>query len=118
MKGSLVSLAAVALLSAGPVLAQESHTHSHGEGESLGRVSFPTSCRAEVAAEFTRAVALLHSFGYEESRRSFETVAARDPECAMAYWGIAMTYYHPIWSPPNPADLAAGRVAAEKAVAL
>src|SRR5262249_35166225 len=70
------------------------------------------------ASEFTRAVALLHSFGYEESRRSFEAVAARDPECAMAYWGIAMTYYHPIWSPPGPADLAAGRAAAEKAASL
>jgi len=118
MKVSLVSLAAAALLSAGPALAQESHSHSHGEGEALGKVRFPTSCRAEVAAEFTRAVALLHSFGYEESRRSFEAVAARDPQCAMAYWGIAMTYYHPIWSPPGPAELAAGRAAAEKAASL
>jgi len=116
MKAPLVLLAAVGLAS-GAVRAQETHSHSHDEGEELGKVSFPTSCRAEVAAEFTRAVALLHSFGYEESRRAFESVASRDPGCAMAYWGVAMTYYHPIWSPPDPQALAAGRAAVAKAEA-
>ena len=72
-----------------------------GRRRQFGTVNFPVSCRADVAPEFTRAVALLHSFGYEESRRSFEAVAAKDPGCGMAYWGIAMTYYHPIWAPPN-----------------
>ncbi len=80
--------------------AQEHH-HAHDAGEQLGAVHFPTSCRG-VDAEFTRAVALLHSFGYEESRRAFETVAAKDPACGMASWGIAMTWYHPIWAPPTP----------------
>ena len=92
--------------------------HRHGGEEALGVVHFPTSCRVEVQAEFTRAVALLHSFGYEESRKAFQAVAARDPECGMAQWGIAMTQYHPIWSPPMPAELAAGRAAAEKAARL
>jgi tetratricopeptide (TPR) repeat protein len=85
--------------------------------EALGKVNFPTSCRG-VDAEFTRAVALLHSFGYEESRRAFEGVAAKDPACGMAYWGIAMTWYHPIWAPPNPRELAAGTAAAKKAAEL
>jgi tetratricopeptide (TPR) repeat protein len=116
MKAPLALLAAASLL-AGAADAQETHSHTHDEGEALGRVSFPTSCREEVAAEFTRAVALLHSFGYEESRRAFESVAAHDPDCAMAYWGVAMTYYHPIWSPPDSRDLAAGRAAAAKAEA-
>ena len=116
MKSPLALLAAAFLL-AGTAHAQESHSHSHDEGEALGKVSFPTSCRAEVAPEFTRAVALLHSFGYEESRRAFESVAAHDPDCAMAYWGVAMTYYHPIWSPPDSRDLAAGRAAAARAEA-
>jgi tetratricopeptide (TPR) repeat protein len=93
--------------------AQE-HAHSHGEEEALGTVHFPTSCQG-VEAEFTRAVALLHSFGYEEARRAFEGVAARDPGCGMAYWGIAMTWYHPIWAPPTAEDLARGRAAALKA---
>jgi len=114
----LVLVAAGALVAARPTLAQEMHSHSHGEGEDLGEVHFPTSCRAEVEADFTRAVALLHSFGYEESRRAFEAAAEKDPACGMAYWGIAMTYYHPVWSAPNPAELGAGRAAAEKAAAL
>ena len=120
MKQFLVVLAAAGALVvvAGPALAQETHSHSHGAGEELGEVHFPTSCSAEVEADFTRAVALLHSFGYEESRRAFEVVAEKDPACGMAYWGIAMTYYHPIWSAPNAAELAAGRAAAEKAAAL
>ena len=118
MKRSLVFLAAVGVLAALPLRAQEAHDHSHGASDELGEVHFPTSCRAEVEADFTRAVALMHSFGYEESRRAFELVAQEDPRCAMAYWGIAMTYYHPIWAAPNAAELAAGRAAAEKAAAL
>lgn len=117
MKRPLAWLAFAALLAARPLRAQESHSHSH-DGEELGKVHFPTSCRDEVAAEFTRAVALLYSFGYEESRRAFELVAEKDPGCGMAYWGIAMTYYHPIWAPPSPAELALGKAAAEKAKAL
>jgi tetratricopeptide (TPR) repeat protein len=117
MKRPLAWLAAAGLFAANPLHAQESHSHSQA-GEELGKVHFPTSCRDEVAAEFTRAVALLHSFGYEESRRSFEIVAEKDPGCGMAYWGIAMTYYHPIWAPPSPAELALGKAAAEKAKAL
>jgi tetratricopeptide (TPR) repeat protein len=96
--------------------AQEHH-HARETGEQLGVVHFPTSCRG-VDADFTRAVALLHSFGYEESRRAFETVAAKDPACGMAFWGVAMTWYHPIWAPPTRPDLAAGAVAAQKAQEL
>ena len=33
----------------------------------------------------------------------------------MAYWGIAMTYYHQVWQAPGPADLEAGIAAVEKA---
>ncbi|HEY2796735.1 MAG TPA: hypothetical protein VGK26_02495 [Thermoanaerobaculia bacterium] len=97
--------------------AQEEHVHSHG-GEQLGTVHFPTSCSAGVAQDFTRAVALLHSFGYEESRLAFQEVATKDPACGMAQWGIAMTWYHPIWAPPSPAEFAAGKAAAGKALDL
>ena len=107
---------AAALLLAPAALAQE-HQHSHGEAQALGKVHFPTSCRG-VDAEFTRAVALLHSFGYEEARLGFESVAAKDPACGMAYWGIAMTWYHPIWAPPSAQELAAGAAAAKKAAEL
>ena len=97
--------------------AQEEH-HHHDKGETLGEVHFPVSCKPEVQPAFTRAVALLHSFGYEDSRNAFAGVAAQDPECGMAQWGIAMTWYHPIWAPPQPAELAAGRAAARKAAAI
>jgi len=113
----LVLSVAVALLFR-TARAQEEHQHSHGDTESLGKVNFSTSCSADAASDFTRAVAFLHSFGYEESRRSFKAVATKDPGCAMAYWGIAMTWYHPIWSPPTAADLAAGKTAVGKAMEI
>ncbi|HEY1433995.1 MAG TPA: hypothetical protein VGG65_01390, partial [Thermoanaerobaculia bacterium] len=118
MNRRAVAFAAAFAVSVLSVLAQESSPHSHGEAEALGKVNFPVSCSARDLPEFTRAVALLHSFGYEEARRSFEIVAREDPGCAMAYWGIAMTYFHPIWAPPNAAELAAGHAAAQKAVEL
>ncbi len=110
----LVQIGLAAALLAAPALAQEEHSHSHGE-DKLGTVHFPTSCSADVASEFTRAVALLHSFGYEESRLAFQSVAQKDPACGMAHWGIAMTYYHPVWSPPTPDELASGAAAARRA---
>jgi tetratricopeptide (TPR) repeat protein len=98
--------------------AQHDHPHQHGDIEKLGTVDFPTSCRPEVAGTFTRSVALLHSMGYGEARRGFESVAEKDPACGMAHWGIAMTYYHPIWAPPTPPELAAGSASAAKAANL
>jgi hypothetical protein len=63
-------------------------------------------------------VALLHSFGYEQARQSFSEVAAADPTCAIAHWGVAMTWYHPIWAPPQPEDLKNGSAAILRASAL
>jgi tetratricopeptide (TPR) repeat protein len=60
----------------------------------------------------------LHSFFYEEARRIFTDVAARDPACAMAQWGIAMTWWHPIWTPPTADEMSAGKAASDKAMAL
>jgi hypothetical protein len=52
-------------------------------------VSFPTSCEAAVQAQFTRSVALLHSFWFNEGEKRFNEVLAKDPNCVIAYWGIA-----------------------------
>jgi len=94
-----------------------SQDHSH-HGDALGTVKFETSCSADVAASFKKAVALLHSFGYEESRRAFEDVAKRDGRCAMAQWGIAMTWWHPMWAAPTSAELLSGSQAATAAKAM
>src|SRR5262249_5780416 len=61
-----------------------------GDLRAAGKVEFPISCTPSVQSEFSRAVALLHSFFYEEARRVFTSVAEQDPKCAMAQWGIAM----------------------------
>jgi tetratricopeptide (TPR) repeat protein len=114
----LSGLGLAAALAVPPADAQEEHHHSHAGTVQLGVVNFPASCRDDVLPAFIRAVALLHSFGYEESRLSFREVVEADPGCAIAYWGIAMTHYHPLWSPPSGMELAAGREAAAKAAAL
>lgn len=58
--------------------------------DKLGNVNFPVSCKAEVQPAFNRAVAILHNFWYPQSLNAFIEVAKADPDCAMAYWGIAM----------------------------
>jgi len=95
----------------------ESTTRTLGDLGKVGTVHFPTTCDPAVQKEFERGVALLHSFFYAEARKVFEGVAQRDPQCAMAWWGVAMTYYHPLWAPPDSAELAAGQAAVDKAVA-
>jgi len=89
-----------------------------GDLRTAGTVDFPVSCAPAAQAEFIRGVALLHSFFYEEARRIFTDVAAKDPTCAMAQWGIAMTWWHPIWTPPTPDEMSAGKAAADKAMAM
>jgi hypothetical protein len=112
----LVLLAALALPYA-PALHAAQDAASQGR-EKFGTVDFPTSCKPAVQAEFSRAVAILHSFWYERARSEFEKVTKNDPACAMGYWGIAMTYWHPLWAPPEKEDLEKGAAAAEKAESL
>src|SRR5271154_4667674 len=56
--------------------------------EQLGSVSFPVTCTSSVSASFSRGVALLHDFWSQEAQRQFEQIATKDPNCAMAHWGI------------------------------
>src|SRR5258705_11070456 len=89
-----------------------------GDLRGVGKVTFPITCAPDVQSDFARGVALLHSFFYEGARRVFTWVAERDPKCAMAQWGIAMTWWHPIWTPPNPDEMRAGKAAIEKAMSM
>lgn len=80
----------------------------------LGAVSFETSCSGKVREEFDLALALLHSFEYDEAEKAFAAVISKEPACAMAYWGVAMSNFHPLWSPPNQEEFEKG----SKAVAI
>jgi len=87
--------------------ADEEH-HSHPAPEKLGTVTFPTSCAPTLKPTFDRALALLHSFAYDASELAFRDVAAKDPTCAMAHWGIAMSLFHQLWEPPSGKNLQEG----------
>ena len=96
-------------------LAQETHPHKHELSEKLGRVDFATSCTKPAQQKFNRAVALLHSFWYDEAEKAFNDVAQTDPKCTMGYWGVAMSLYHPLWAGPLPVELQRAAAAMEKA---
>jgi tetratricopeptide (TPR) repeat protein len=98
--------------------AQEAQQHKHEMGEKLGRVNFIVSCNSAAQQQFNRAVALLHSFWYEEAEKAFAEVTKTDPKCGMGYWGIAMSSYHPVWAPPVAAELRNGMAAMQKASAV
>lgn len=67
------------------------------DGENLGEVYFPTSCAAEAQDGLERGLALVHHMTYLAAEASFRAAAETDPDCAIAYWGIAMTFVHPLW---------------------
>jgi tetratricopeptide (TPR) repeat protein len=84
----------------------------------LGKVDFPISCSATVKSQFNKGLALLHHMMYGQAEKEFETVSKRAPDCAMAYWGIAMTLFHPLWAEPNDDELKKGSQAIKTAKAL
>ncbi len=98
---------------------EEQHQHAAESGEKLGHVRFPVSCSDAAQKEFERGVAMLHSFWYEEAEKTFMAVTQADPSCAMGYWGVAMSLFHPIWGePPTLPILRKGGTALEKAKAV
>jgi tetratricopeptide (TPR) repeat protein len=116
MKSKLPRTIALSILSCMSVTA---HEHN-GVGDmpvpaQLGTVSFENSCKPQLRAEFNRGVALLHSFWQDEAQRTFDKVSLADADCAMAYWGVAMTHFHQFLDRPSPTDLAAGNKALAKA---
>jgi tetratricopeptide (TPR) repeat protein len=80
-------------------------------------VDFSTSCSPAVQHQFKHAVWTLHSFWYPEALKDFTAVTEADPNCAIGYWGIAMSHWYPLWYPPSPAALKAGSDAVAKAMA-
>src|SRR5882762_627419 len=92
-------------------LAGQEHHHELS-AEEIGSVHFPTSCLKTVEPRFNRAVALLHSFQYEQARQAFSEVSVMDASCAMAQWGVAMSHYHGLW---DNGDRVSGSLALKKA---
>jgi tetratricopeptide (TPR) repeat protein len=103
-----------------PALAAQEHDHAHGaELGKLGRVVFPVSCAAEARPRFEHAMAVLHSFWWEEGDRAFGAVLAADSGCAMGYWGIALNAWgNPLGPGPTGASLEKGTRAVERASSL
>ena len=84
----------------------------------FGSVEFTNSCSGNIKKDFHLAIALLHSFEYDEAEKVFAKIIDEDPQCAMAYWGVAMSNYHLLWTPPSGAELKKGSKAIEIAQGL
>src|SRR5208282_4854171 len=109
-------LVSVGVLCAMPASALDDEMHHHHEAtEQLGKVSFPISCAPASQKAFERGIALLHSFGYEETEEQFVEIAKNDTTCAMAHWGIAMSLFHQIWERPQESTLKRGHEEIERA---
>jgi hypothetical protein len=99
----------------GRALGDTGHEHKEGDPTKLGKVHFPISCSAAAQKKFDVGLAMLHSFWYRRSEEAFSQVAAAEPGCAMAHWGVAMSRFHQIWEAPPPDDRKAGAAALERA---
>src|SRR5215210_4352260 len=113
----LTFIALASTLATLPIAAQ----HDHGKsGDKLGAVSFSTSCAPAVEQQFNTAIAMLHSFWFDEANKTFTAVASADTSCAMAHWGVAMTAWgNPFVRQPIGAEQQRrGLAAAERAADL
>src|ERR1700755_2156001 len=100
-----VRILACAVTTAAMIASANAH---QAADDHLGTVHFPISCTA-AQAKFDRAVALLHNFFYPETVKAFQAVINEDPDCAMAYWGLAMSELpNPLVPPFPPANLKVG----------
>src|SRR5215813_3451833 len=107
-----VSLSIAAVTAIGVLLGPNAFPQS--DDKKLGRVHFETSCTPEAQAHFDRAMLYQHSFWYRASQMAFQDVLKADPQCGIAYWGIALSL---LWNPHIPApakNLAEGAAALAK----
>ncbi|WP_159351419.1 tetratricopeptide repeat protein [Roseomonas harenae] len=97
--------------------AQLQHQHDHGDQPpaALGEVHFAVSCTTEAQTAFNDAMKLQHSFWYQASRRAFQQVLERDPNCRMAYWGQALSLLYNPFIPAPASNIAEGRALIERA---
>ncbi len=108
----------IAALAVSPLLAQDAH--QHGDSGKLGTVAFANSCTADVQPAFAHGMALLHSFEFGPAIDAFQSVAGKDPSCAIAYWGMGVAQWgNPFAAGLKPASaIQPGRDFIEKARAI
>jgi len=92
--------------------------HAAAKEKQLGSVHFATSCKPAAQKLFDRGMLYQHSFWYSAAKRTFEDVLKADPQCAIAYWGIALSYLYNPHAPPPPENLPLGFEAAQKGKVL
>lgn len=85
-----------------------------GPSDKLGKVDFKISASEKIQKDFDLGIALLHSFEYDEAEKVFAKIITEESTCAIAYWGVAMSNFHPLWTPPTQAELEKG----SKAIAV
>ncbi|HUG97563.1 MAG TPA: hypothetical protein VMQ83_00115 [Gammaproteobacteria bacterium] len=117
--GFLCLLTGLMVVSLAGCADEAKHQVSQHADHPLGTVNFPVTCTEQAQVQFHRAVALLHHMTYPQAREAFEQIAATDPRCAMAQWGIAMTLFQPLWpTRPGVEERQRGWEAVQKAKAL
>lgn len=115
----VISLAATGLTQEPAMTGHEHPRSASADQEQYGHVHFSVSCTAPAQQEFDLAVSMLHSFVYPETVKAFTKVSETDPNCAMAYWGIAISQRpNPLVPPFAPTALKAGLEAAQKGLTL
>jgi tetratricopeptide (TPR) repeat protein len=78
------------LVASGMLLLTPGLGNAH-DAEKLGNVNFPISCAAGAQPAFNRALAMLHSFWFPQALNAFAEIGKAHPDCAMAFWGTAMS---------------------------
>jgi predicted Zn-dependent protease len=119
MKSIIGLVLSCAIVVQSPAVARQQHDHGPAGADQVGSasVSFETSCAPALRTEFNRAVALLHSFWFAQAIAAFEAVAAKDPSCAMAHWGVALSRWgNPFAGLRSPQQIELGRAAIQRAL--
>ncbi len=111
-RGTAILAALLIAVSATSALAQSSTEDYRAR---YGRAEMNISCADAAQAPFERGLLLMHSFAWEQAREGFEEATQADPDCAIAYWGVAMSYYDSLHEPPSAEEVEAARAALAKA---
>jgi hypothetical protein len=116
MKPFIALAVSLILILSVPASAQHEHAAPGADQVGSDSVSFLTSCAPALRQDFNRAVALLHSFWFAQAIAAFDGVAAKDPSCAIAHWGVALSRWgNPFAGLRSPQQIELGRAAIQRA---